>query len=119
VTKYGRTPSRYTSRPFGGLPWRLVPLSSGWERETLEDDESVASRKLTPSTHDITLKKPAGFSFRPTQFTFLTLRTDEGPDGRPMSLATSPTVRTWNMAVASATRVQRAFASLRPGTGSS
>jgi ferredoxin-NADP reductase len=89
--------------------------SSGWEDQELETTV-VASRKLTPTTHDILLKKPAGFSFLPTQFTFLTLRTDEGPDGRPMSLATSPTRLDLEYAVRDGdSPFKRAFASLRPG----
>jgi len=89
--------------------------SGGWEREALETTV-VASRKLTPSTHDILLKKPAWFSFLPTQFTFLTLTTDEGPDGRPMSLATSPTRPNLEYAVRDGdSAFKRAFASLRPG----
>src|SRR5260370_33672148 len=88
--------------------------SSGWEDQALETTV-VASRKLTPTTYDILLKKPAGFSFRPTQFTFLTLGTDEGPDGRPMSLATSPTRPNLEYAVRDGdSAFKRAFASLRP-----
>jgi ferredoxin-NADP reductase len=89
--------------------------SGGWEREALETTV-VASRGLTPSAHGITLKKPAWFSFLPTQFTFLTLSTDEGPDGRPMSLATSPTRLNLEYAVrVGDSPFKRAFASLRPG----
>src|SRR5438094_9433488 len=51
----------------------------------------VSSRPLTPSTHEIRIEKPKAFVFRPTQFTFLQLKTDEGMDARPMSLASSPT----------------------------
>src|SRR6266581_1101410 len=51
----------------------------------------VSSRPLTPSTRAIEPEKPAGFTFGPTQFTFLQLQTEEGMDARPMSLATSPT----------------------------
>jgi ferredoxin-NADP reductase len=89
--------------------------SSGWEGEALETTV-VASRGLTPSAHGIMLEKPARFSFRPTQFTFLTLSTDEGPDGRPMSLATSPTRPNLEYAVrVGDSPFKRAFASLRPG----
>ena len=89
--------------------------SAGWDREALETTV-VASRKLTPSTRAILLKKPAWFSFLPTQFTFLTLGTDEGPDGRPMSLATSPTRPNLEYAVRDGdSSFKRAFASLRPG----
>src|SRR5260370_42353638 len=89
--------------------------SSGWEDQALETTV-VASRKLTPTTYDILLKKPAWFSFRPTQFTYLTLSTDEGPDGRPMSLATSPTRPKLEYAVrVGDSAFKRAFASLRPG----
>jgi len=89
--------------------------SSRWERETLETTV-VTSRRLTPSAYGIMLKKPAWFSFLPTQFTFLTLGTDEGPDGRPMSLATSPTRPNLEYAVRDGeSAFKRAFASLRPG----
>jgi glycine betaine catabolism B len=76
----------------------------------------VASRPITPVTHGIMLKKPAGFSFLPTQFTFLTVKTDEGPDVRPMSIATSPTRPNLEYAVRLGdSPFKRAFASLRTG----
>ena len=76
----------------------------------------VSSRKLTPHTHGIMLKKPPGFSFRPTQFTFLSLQTDEGLDARPMSLATSPTRPNLEYGVRTGeSPFKRAFASLEPG----
>jgi ferredoxin-NADP reductase len=62
------------------------------------------------------LKKPADFSFRPTQFTFLTLSTDEGEEGRLMSIATSPTRPNIEYAVrVGESPFKRAFASLLPG----
>ena len=91
--------------------------SIGWGGEPLETTV-VSSRRLTPHTHGILLKKPAGFSFRPTQFTFLSLRTGEGTDVRPMSIATSPTRPNLEYAVrTSDSAFKRAFASLRPGDG--
>ena len=76
----------------------------------------VASRSLTPSTRAIELEKPQAFSFRPTQFTFLQLKTEEGMDARPMSLATSPTRPHLEYAVrVSDSPYKRAFAALRPG----
>jgi glycine betaine catabolism B len=87
----------------------------GWGGQPLET-AVVASHRLTPLTHGIMLKKPAGFSFRPTQFTFLSLRTGEGTDVRPMSIATSPTRPNLEYAVRiSDSAFKRAFASLRPG----
>lgn len=78
----------------------------------------VASRRLAPHTHGIMLKKPSGFSFRPTQFTFLSLKTDRGLDVRPMSIATSPTRPNLEYAVRiSDSSFKRAFASLRAGDG--
>jgi ferredoxin-NADP reductase len=60
--------------------------------------------------------KPAGFTFRPTQFTFLSLKTDGGIDVRPMSIATSPTRPNLEYAVrTSDSPFKRAFDSLRPG----
>jgi ferredoxin-NADP reductase len=71
---------------------------------------------MTPSIHGITLRKPAGFSFLPVQFTFLTLMTELGPDSRPMSLATSPTRPNLEYGVRlSDSPYKRAFASLEPG----
>jgi ferredoxin-NADP reductase len=76
----------------------------------------VTSRRMTPSIHDITLRKPVGFSFLPVQFTFLTLMTDRGPDSRPMSLATSPTRPNLEYGVRlSDSPYKRAFASLKSG----
>src|SRR5439155_768830 len=75
----------------------------------------VVSRSLTPSTHAIELEKPQAFSFRPTQFTFLQLKTEEGMDARPMSLATSPTRPHLEYAVRlSDSPYKRAFAALKP-----
>jgi glycine betaine catabolism B len=76
----------------------------------------VSSRPLTPTTHAIQVEKPRGFAFRPTQFTFLQLKTDEGPEGRQMSLATSPTRPQLEYAVRlSDSPYKRAFAALRTG----
>src|SRR5438094_2699170 len=76
----------------------------------------VSSRPLTPSTHEIRIEKPKAFVFRPTQFTFLQLKTDEGMDARPMSLASSPTRPHLEYAVRlSDSPYKRAFAALRPG----
>jgi ferredoxin-NADP reductase len=76
----------------------------------------VSSRPLTPTTHAIQVEKPNGFAFRPTQFTFLQLKTEEGPDARPMSLATSPTRPHLEYAVRlSDSAYKRAFAALQPG----
>ena len=87
----------------------------GWGGQSLETTV-VSSRRLTPSTHAIMLKKPSGFSFRPTQFTFLSLKTAEGVSVRPMSIATSPTRPNLEYAVrVSDSAFKRAFASLRPG----
>jgi len=76
----------------------------------------VASRSLTPTTRAIELEKPQAFTFRPTQFTFLQLKTEEGMDARPMSLATSPTRPHLEYAVRiSDSPYKRAFAALQPG----
>jgi ferredoxin-NADP reductase len=75
----------------------------------------VSSRPLTPTTHAIEVEKPATFAFRPTQFTFLQLQTEEGMDARPMSLATSPTRPHLEYAVRlSDSPYKRAFAALQP-----
>jgi glycine betaine catabolism B len=89
--------------------------SRGWGGQALETTV-VSSRQLTAQTHGILVKKPTGFSFRPTQFTFLSLRTDTGWDVRPMSIATSTTRPNLEYAVrAGDSPFKRAFASLRPG----
>lgn len=76
----------------------------------------VSSRQLTPTTRAIAVEKPTAFTFRPTQFTFLQLRTEDGVDARPMSLATSPTRPHLEYAVRlSDSAYKRAFAALRPG----
>src|SRR5207249_8567066 len=76
----------------------------------------VSSRPLTPTTHEIRIKKPKAFTFRPTQFTFLQLKTEEGMDARPMSLATSPTRPHLEYALRiSDSPYKRAFAALQPG----
>ena len=89
--------------------------SDGWGRQPLETTVLV-SDQITPSTRRILLKKPKGFSFLPVQFTFLTLRTDEGPDARPMSIATSPTRPNLEYAVRMGeSPFKLAFAALKPG----
>ena len=76
----------------------------------------VSSRQLTPTTRAIEIEKPKAFVFRPTQFTFLQLRTEDGMDARPMSLATSPTRPHLEYAVrVSDSAYKRAFAALQPG----
>ena len=76
----------------------------------------VSSRRLTATTHDIEVKKPAGFSFRPVQFTFLGLKTDRGLDVRPMSLASSPTRPNLEYGVRlSESAFKHAFVALQPG----
>src|SRR5437016_1908152 len=76
----------------------------------------VSSRPLTATTYAIEAEKPKAFTFGPTQFTFLQLRTEEGMDARPMSLATSPTRPHLEYAVRlSDSAYKRAFAALRPG----
>lgn len=89
--------------------------SRGWGGQAVKTTV-VASRRLTPQTHSIMVKKPAGFAFRPTQFNFLSLKTDMGWDVRPMSIATSTTRPSLEYAVRIGdSPFKRAFASLRPG----
>lgn len=72
----------------------------------------VASRRIASQAHGILVEKPEGFSFLPTQFTFLSL----GAHARPMSIATSPTRPHLEYAVRlSESPFKRAFASLSPG----
>ncbi|HKT21721.1 MAG TPA: FAD-dependent oxidoreductase, partial [Nitrososphaerales archaeon] len=89
--------------------------SRGWAGKPLEA-RVVASRRITPTAHSVLLQKPPGFSFGPTQFTFLSLKTEDGFHTRPMSIATSPTRPTLEYAVrVSDSPFKRAFAALRPG----
>lgn len=76
----------------------------------------ISSRRITPRSHAVRLRKPPGFSFLPVQFTFLSLETDMGTEARPMSIATSPTRPDLEYAVRlSDSAFKRAFASLRVG----
>lgn len=76
----------------------------------------MSSRQLTPTTRAIEVEKPKAFAFRPTQFTFLQLTTEDGVDARPMSLVTSPTRPHLEYAVRlSDSLYKRAFAALHPG----
>jgi len=76
----------------------------------------ISARRLTPTTHAIEVKRPQDFLFRPTQFTFLQLRTATNLATRPMSLATSPTRQHLEYAVRlSGSPFKRAFAALQPG----
>ena len=56
----------------------------------------VSSRQLTPTTRAIELEKTKDFVFRPTQFTFLQLQTEEGMDARPCRSRRAPRARTSN-----------------------
>jgi ferredoxin-NADP reductase len=76
----------------------------------------VRSRQLTPTTHGIEVEKPSGFTFQPTQFTFLQLETPDDVAVRPMSLATNPTRSHLEYGVrVSDSAFKRAFAALQPG----
>jgi glycine betaine catabolism B len=94
----------------------LLPTVRGPARAPIQATEVVTSWKPTPTTHAILLRKPKGFRFRATQFTFLGLDTVQGPDWRPMSLATSPTHEHLEYAVRlSDSAFKRAFSELEPG----
>lgn len=87
------------------------------DRGDVFEMEVIESRRITPSIHKILLKKPDSFRFLPVQFTFLSLKTEEGMmDTRPMSIATSPTRPNLEYAVRlSDSFYKNAFASLKPG----
>jgi ferredoxin-NADP reductase len=100
----------------------VFPLLSELEAKRLQGPPRgfkgrvVSSRQLTPTTRAIEVEKPNAFHFRPTQFTFLQLQTEEGMDARPMSLATSPTRPHLEYAIRlSDSPYKRAFAALQPG----
>src|SRR5881296_939489 len=108
-----RSESRNTAVVFRLLEYQEIYALAGPPRGFRT--RIVSSRPLTPSTRAIEPEKPAGFTFRPTQFTFLQLQTKEGMDARPMSLATSPTRPHLEYAVRlSDSPYKRAFAALRP-----
>ncbi len=91
------------------------PFLRGWGGRAFETPV-LSSHELTSTTRGIVVKKPVGFSFRPVQFTFLALMTDEGWHARPMSLASSPTRPNLEYGVRiSESPFKRAFASLQPG----
>lgn len=76
----------------------------------------VRSRLLTPTTHGIEVEKPLGFTFQPTQFTFLQVQTPDDVAVRPMSLATSPTRSHLEYGVrVSNSAFKRTFVALQPG----
>lgn len=81
--------------------------------------EVVDSFPLTPTCHGIQVEKPDAFEFKPVQFTFLSLKTEESEDWedyRSMSLATSPTRPHLEYGVRlSETAWKRAFRALKPG----
>jgi ferredoxin-NADP reductase len=94
----------------------MLPTLKGAPGAPLIATEVLSSWDPTPSTHAIRLRKPGSFHFRPTQFTFLGLRTALGLDWRPMSLATSPTREHLEYAVrVSTSEFKQAFSQLRPG----
>jgi ferredoxin-NADP reductase len=92
-----------------------LPFLRGWGGRAFEATV-VSSRRLTPTTHGVVVRKPVGFSFRPVQFTFLGLNTDRGLVVRPMSLASSPARPNLEYGVRlSESSFKRAFAALEPG----
>ncbi|HEV8049977.1 MAG TPA: FAD-dependent oxidoreductase [Thermoplasmata archaeon] len=94
----------------------MLPTVRGSQGPPTITTEIVSSWKPTPSTHAVRLRRPSGFHFRPTQFTFLGLPTDAGPEWHPMSLATSPTREHLEYAVrVSDSPFKQAFANLQPG----
>jgi len=94
----------------------MLPLARASHPSAPRSTEVVASWPPTATTRAIRVRKPEGFQFRPTQFTFLGLMTAEGPDWRPMSLATSPTREHLEYGVrTSLSPFKRAFEHLAPG----
>jgi ferredoxin-NADP reductase len=94
----------------------MLPTARRPAQSPVMEAEVVASWKPTPTTHAIRLTKPKGFHFRPVQFTFLGLRTEQGREWRPMSLATSPTREQLEYAVRrSDSAFKHAFSELKPG----
>jgi ferredoxin-NADP reductase len=94
----------------------MLPTVRGPLGPPIHAAEVVSSWRPTPSTHAIRVHKPERFQFRATQFTFLGLRTRQGMDWRPMSLATSPTRKHLEYGVrVSPSEFKQAFAQLRPG----
>lgn len=81
--------------------------------------EVFESFPLTPSCHGIKVEKPDEFTFKPVQFTFLSLKTPESEgweDYRSMSLATSPTRNYLEYGVRlSDSAWKQAFQALKPG----
>jgi ferredoxin-NADP reductase len=74
------------------------------------------SQRLTPTAHLIRATRPDDFAFRASSFVRLTLKTAQGVEARPMSIASSPTRNhlDWIVRVSSS-EWKNAFTSLQPG----
>lgn len=78
--------------------------------------EVLASWTPTPTTRAIRVGRHPDFRFAPTQFTFLSIDTEEGEEWRSMSLASSPTRPHLEYGVRRGESAwKRAFESLEPG----
>lgn len=77
---------------------------------------AVRLRHETKTILSVEVERPAGFRYRPGQYAMLRLETEEGPDMRPLSIASAPQDGTLEFA----TRVgpsafKRALVALQPG----
>jgi len=58
------------------------------KEHTLEVIETI---RRTPMSRSVRLKKPDGFSYLPGQWARITVAAEDGPQGKPLSLSSSPT----------------------------
>lgn len=112
-----KAPSALNTRPASSVAMARDVRTTQYGLEFV--GQVVESFPLTPSCHGIKVEKPDAFDFKPVQFTFLSLRTEESDDWedyRSMSLATSPTRPHLEYGVRlSDSAWKRAFRALQPG----
>lgn len=76
----------------------------------------ISSRPLTPSTHLITVERPAGFRFEAGQHVMIEIDTPSGKDDRFLSIASAPSDADLDFAVRlSDSDFKQAFQRLQPG----
>ena len=76
----------------------------------------VGLRQETETVVSVEIERPAGFRYRPGQYAMLRLETEEGPDMRPLSIASAPHDGTLEFATRMGpSAFKRALVALQPG----
>ena len=76
----------------------------------------VGLRHETETVVSIEMERPAGFRYHPGQYAMVRLETEEGPDMRPLSIASAPHDATLQFATRlGPSAFKRALVALRPG----